>query len=106
MIGTMLILGGLPLIAGVTAYLSARARWWIGALAVVIMLGLGTVAISLLGSFGGVAVPVLAALVFGWVCSALGRLISDRPHMIASTTFLLTFALAAVIWAASRTTSL
>ena len=99
----MLVLGGLPLIAGVTAYLSARMVWWIGLGAVLVLATLASVSIPVLGPFAGLAVPVIAALVFGELCSLFGRLFTGKPHMIASAVFLLSFVLVAAIWGASRT---
>ena len=103
MIADMLVLGGLPLIAGVTAYLSARTIWWIGLAAGLALATILSVSIPVLGPFAGIAVPAIAALLFGLLCSVIGRLISNKPHMIASAAFLLSFALVAAIWGASRT---
>lgn len=102
MIADMLVLGGLPLVAGVTAYLSARTVWWIGLAVVLILATAVSLFIPVLGPFAGVAVPVAAALLFGELCSLIGRLISRKPHMIASAVFLLSFAMVAAIWGASR----
>ncbi|WP_299042932.1 hypothetical protein [uncultured Tateyamaria sp.] len=103
MMAGMLVLGGLPLVAGGTAYLAARAVWWMGIAGTLIVATCLFVLTPILGPFAGVSVPVIAALLFGMLCSLIGRLVSTRPHMIASAVFLLSFALVAAIWGASHT---
>ena len=91
----VLILGGVPLIAGVAAFLSLHGRWWVGGVAWVVAF-LSLVCL-------GPAVPPLVTIGagiagLGWVGAMAGRFVSPSPLTVAGGVYLVIFILVVLVW--------
>lgn len=94
----VLILAGVPLIAGIAAYLSFLGRGWVGgvvwAVAFLSLVRLGPVVPPLVTIGAGMAG-------LGWVGAMVGRFVSPSPLTVAGGVYLVVFILVVLVWGAA-----